>query len=258
MNTLLDLKKKLHLPLEFSVSGTPGKGPYTATITPPLDATEGNVYMRIRIVYNEIPQPCGSSAYGEIEDYTLFVTPPMADFFEFGFKASLNSVLSEDVNGTISDSTVNVILPPNTDRSVLIASFAIPEGATVTINSDNQVSGVTSNDFTNEVTYVVATEDNQDIKNWKVIVENEVSISSNLDMDVVIYPNPATNTLFIELGKTKNTTTVNILNVTGEVVHTEILESNISQINIDDLKVGLYFVKIQNNNNTYITKLLKK
>ncbi len=241
-----------------TVSGSPGNGPYTATIIPPLNAVEGKVYMRVRIVYNETPQPCGPSSYGEVEDYTLFVTPANADFFEFGFEASTNSVLDEDVMGTVADSTISVILPPNVDRSDLVATFTIPNGATTTINSIAQESGVTSNDFTGEVVYIVTTENNQDTKSWKVIVENEVSVSSNLDMDIEIYPNPATSKLFIKLGNVTNTTSISILNVTGQTVHTEILENSISQINISDLKNGLYFIKIQNNGNAFITKLIKK
>ena len=59
----------------ISVSGNPGLGPYTATITPPGYATLGETRMRVRIVdssYDTL-SPCGVAWYGEVEDYTIEV-----------------------------------------------------------------------------------------------------------------------------------------------------------------------------------------
>ncbi len=58
----------------ITVSGSPGVGPYTANITVPDDAEGGPTRMRVRIVYAATPTPCGSSSFGECEDYTLNVT----------------------------------------------------------------------------------------------------------------------------------------------------------------------------------------
>jgi len=55
------------------MSGSPGVGPYTANITPPPGAKPGPTRLRTRIVYYGSPQPCGSSVYGEVEDYTVYV-----------------------------------------------------------------------------------------------------------------------------------------------------------------------------------------
>jgi len=50
----------------------PGVGPYEFTITPPGSALCGPTRMRIRIDYaNSNPQPCGTTTYGEVEDYTV-------------------------------------------------------------------------------------------------------------------------------------------------------------------------------------------
>ena len=46
---------------------------FTGTITPPAGAALGNTRMRVRIVWNETPLPCGSSNYGEVEDYTIII-----------------------------------------------------------------------------------------------------------------------------------------------------------------------------------------
>jgi len=65
----------------ITVNGTPGVGPYTATISPPLGAATGTTRMRIRITYTGTLDPCDTVQYGETEDYTINVnggacTPP--------------------------------------------------------------------------------------------------------------------------------------------------------------------------------------
>ena len=63
----------------ISVTGSPGIGPYSATIICPLDASPGLKRIRIRILYTGTPSPCDNTNYGEVEDYTINVigcTPP--------------------------------------------------------------------------------------------------------------------------------------------------------------------------------------
>jgi hypothetical protein len=59
----------------ITVSGNPGFGPYTATITPPGTAAEGETRMRVRIVDSDFNalSSCGTASYGEVEDYTIDV-----------------------------------------------------------------------------------------------------------------------------------------------------------------------------------------
>ncbi len=55
------------------VSGSPGVGPYTANILVPDDALPGPTRMRVRLQWGGTLSPCGSTSYGEVEDYTLEV-----------------------------------------------------------------------------------------------------------------------------------------------------------------------------------------
>ena len=50
---------------------TPGTGPYMAVIMPPANAKVGNIRMRIRINYTGAMDPCGTTQYGEVEDYSI-------------------------------------------------------------------------------------------------------------------------------------------------------------------------------------------
>lgn len=53
--------------------GSPGTGPYTVNIEPPVGATTGETRMRVRIKYTGDLFPCGNTQYGEVEDYTINV-----------------------------------------------------------------------------------------------------------------------------------------------------------------------------------------
>ncbi len=57
------------------VSGTPGGGPYSGSITPPASAVAGATRLRARITYTGAVSPCGTTQYGEVEDYTVVVVP---------------------------------------------------------------------------------------------------------------------------------------------------------------------------------------
>lgn len=64
-----------------------GAGPYSTTITPPASAVSGATRMRVRMMYDKTPIPCGDDNYfGDVEDYTITVSgggtidPPVAQF----------------------------------------------------------------------------------------------------------------------------------------------------------------------------------
>jgi len=50
-------------------------GPYSGTIIPPAGAIAGNTRMRVRVIYTGTISPCGTTSFGEVEDYTINVVP---------------------------------------------------------------------------------------------------------------------------------------------------------------------------------------
>ncbi|MDP5091820.1 MAG: T9SS type A sorting domain-containing protein, partial [Polaribacter sp.] len=63
-----------------------------------------------------------------------------------------------------------------------------------------------------------------------------------------LYPNPASNNLTVITEQ--EIKTIEIYNIQGQKVKT----SNQKQINVSDLAKGIYLVKIQNNENSILTK----
>jgi hypothetical protein len=59
----------------IATAGSPGFGPYTATLNPPVGAVEAPTRMRVRLLDGsfDAPSSCGNTDYGEVEDYTLVV-----------------------------------------------------------------------------------------------------------------------------------------------------------------------------------------
>jgi len=55
----------------ITVSGGPAS--YTATITPPVGSYIGTTRMRVRILYTGTVSSCGTTTYGEVEDYSIVV-----------------------------------------------------------------------------------------------------------------------------------------------------------------------------------------
>ena len=103
------------------VSGTPGLGPYTATIDPPASATLGECTMRVRITYSGAVDPCGSTSFGEVEDYTLNI---------YGIPGLWTGVVNHFWNnpgnwddGLIPTSATNVTIPDGTPNDCSVSAY---------------------------------------------------------------------------------------------------------------------------------------
>ena len=92
-----------------------GVGPFTTTITPPAGTTNGTTRMRIRLTDTASGAnvtSCGVSTYGEVEDYTLNVSPPSVVYcsattttttYERITNVSIGNINNTSVNSSYSD-----------------------------------------------------------------------------------------------------------------------------------------------------------
>ena len=106
------------------------------------------------------------------KNYTVSVVYPGKEITNFVFEASKNPQLVADVVGQITTSgtskTITLELPDNVDRTALIATF-VSTGVKVMVEGEEQTSGQTAVDFTENVTYTVTAE-NGTTANYTVIV----------------------------------------------------------------------------------------
>jgi hypothetical protein len=98
-----------------------GQWTFEGYIDVPMSATGGQTRMRVRMSYSSTPAPCGTSSYGEIEDYTLNVSPGI----------------------TLS------VLPFEIKESCPGGSFPVSYEATGVYNWDNPFTAVLSDAFGN-------------------------------------------------------------------------------------------------------------
>ena len=73
------------------------------------------------------------------------------------------------------------------------------------------------------------------------------------DLEVTIYPNPATTSLTIT--SMDKITSVAITNLVGQTIYTHVCETKEVHVNVADLPGGVYFVRI---NDTEVRKFVKQ
>ena len=90
----------------------------------------------------------------------------------------MNFSLPEQTKSAIIDSlnyTLNLEIPFETDADSLISTFALSSGASASVNGINQISGISVNDFTDTVTYLITAEDGS-FQSWLVIVFVSIAV----------------------------------------------------------------------------------
>jgi PKD repeat protein len=123
----------------ITVSGSPGIGPYTANVLVPANALKGLTRMRIRIMYGTPLNPCGSTTYGEVEDYGVYVsTPGLWKGGIAGSETDCNTPGNWD-DGMVPCSNTDVTIPdnsfydPEASGSFTCQDIEIKDGATLTV-----------------------------------------------------------------------------------------------------------------------------
>jgi PKD repeat protein len=123
----------------ITVAGTPGIGPYTASIIPPVAVLKGMTRMRIRIMWTGTLSSCGTASYGEVEDYGIYVgTPGLWEGGTAGSETNWNTPNNWD-DGRVPNATTSVIIPeasiyfPVITGSYNCQDLQVNDGATATI-----------------------------------------------------------------------------------------------------------------------------
>ena len=79
---------------------------------------------------------------------------------------------------------------------------------------------------------------------------------NNQQQSVIVFPNPTTNVINFQ-SKT-NIEQINLMDSNGKLLHSELVKSNVHQLNIRDLPSGIYFLKIKTANAFETKKIIKQ
>ncbi|MFZ4399584.1 MAG: T9SS type A sorting domain-containing protein [Bacteroidales bacterium] len=92
--------------------------------------------------------------------------------------------------------------------------------------------------------------------NTNTVIYNQNELNRNIQ----IYPNPASDKLCINLQPTNelNNTTISIFNIQGQLLLNETVNTKKTEIDISQFARGIYVLKISNNNTLYFSKFIKE
>jgi len=95
---------------------------------------------------------------------------------------------------------------------------------------------------------------------FELTVLETLNISENNDIEIEIYPNPASNFVNINLTGLKKPSglTLKITDVTGKLILEQNITSSETEINISKFTSGSYFIQIQNDETKIVKNFVKK
>ena len=214
-----------------------------------IDASENEISISNTIVFESdgiIGDADAPFIWFDTEEYSS------TDILEFSFDEQVSSA---EINTTTH--TVSVLVENGTDLTNLIPEFTLAPGATSQINSADQQSGVTANDYSSDVIYVVTGAD-ASTANWTVSVELDNSDVEQFNFDKIsVYPNPTTNYLNYDFGGLQ-AESIQIVDLKGKVIKIQNCSLNIGRIDVSELKSGVYFIRFVNERIFRVYKFVKR
>lgn len=208
---------------------------YNANIIIPEDATPGVKRMRVRSFWSQsniIPDPCTKvTQYGETEDYTVIISTPY-----------------------VSPTGFNVI--ENDDKNISLTwiapSSVTPEGYKIyrndTLVNETLITECNFIDRPNKTNFyiyklVAIYGQNESMPVFGFIDFEAPNSVSSLNDDVVIYPNPAKNTVNVRADNMEN---IAIFDMSGRLIKNYDLNAeNMYSINTSALNQGVYLMVVK-------------
>jgi len=114
---------------------------------------------------------------------------------------------------------------------------------------------VTADDYEDESGSV--TVDGEAVTENVMMTSTSTSINNPLAKQLKVYPNPSDGNITLE-GANIEGARVSILNSIGKQVKQMTLDNNTNYLHLDELKSGIYFIKIEDNDNEAVRKVLIK
>jgi len=85
------------------------------------------------------------------------------------------------------------------------------------------------------------------------------AMTDEIHQEISIYPNPASETLIVDLDGIFEATNVEIINMSGEIIHSiQTLENAFLEIDLSQIPAGMYLLKVTGNNTLVTKKFIKQ
>ncbi|MFN5912574.1 MAG: GEVED domain-containing protein, partial [Bacteroidota bacterium] len=219
------------------------------TFTVPTSAVTGSVTMRCRISYQPDDgaiQPCGTSQWGEVEDYTIQIQPAPSGTL------TLQCPGNQTIYATQSTTVPNI--------TASATSSSTCPGGSVT-ETQSPAAGSPLQNGANTIT-VTATDQCGNVKTCTTVITyiNNLGVEeSGIFSEVELYPNPVSGELTVDLSSVANEDiTVELYDLSGKLLTTR-TNNNGPLITIDmtNFANGLYHLKLRSNKAQSMRKISK-
>jgi len=192
--------------------------------------------------------------------YAVTVSPlpnTAAELLDFSIQnPAAEGTITRDTTG----GTVAISISTSTNLKNLIGLFTLSENATASVDGVLQESTVTVTDFSDDVKFIVTAEDATTSKIYIIQITKSASSVAKIAKGILtVYPNPANNEICIHSeGAQVNKGTYAITDAMGQLVKASKVNDVATQIDISDLAVGIYYLKIKTKDGYWIGKFLKE
>jgi photosystem II stability/assembly factor-like uncharacterized protein len=192
--------------------------------------------------------------------YAVTVSPlpnTAAELLDFSIQnPAAEGTITRDTTG----GTVAISISTSTNLKNLIGLFTLSENATASVDGVLQESTVTVTDFSDDVKFIVTAEDATTSKIYIIQITKSASSVAKIAKGILtVYPNPANNEICIHSeGAQVNKGTYAITDAMGQLVKASKVNDVATQIDISDLAIGIYYLKIKTKDGYWIGKFLKE
>lgn len=162
-------------------------------------------------------------------------------FTSFSVPAQIGASLINTI-----ERSIKITLPCSADLIQLVPEFKAYGNATVYIGNEQQISGTSTANFNQQVTYTVVSEDGCSSSDWTILVVREISslLSSKFSIPNIITPNNdgKNDAWIVKDEENPEVINIEIYNRWGKLVYAQNNYRN--QWKADNLSSGVYYYKI--------------
>ncbi|MFD2434034.1 BspA family leucine-rich repeat surface protein [Mesonia maritima] len=190
-------------------------------------------------------------------------------YFDFNAPIITNMTSTEIIDNIILPPTVDFIGDKtNIDKDVAVSFTDLSsnsptswewtfDGGTPNTSSQQNPTVTYQQEGTYSVTLKATNTGGSNILTKSNYIEvKQLSVKTELNKQITIYPNPTKNILNIEIKNHQEIEKIKVYNIEG--VTLQIIQENRKQLNVENLSAGIYFIKITTDRGVVTKRLIKE